>query len=391
MTEKLYYQNQYQSEFKAAVLSSSKTDKGYEVLLDKTQFYPEGGGQPSDTGWIGEQPLLDVKKVGSDVVHLLQNRPAEGPVLCRLDWNHRFDYMQQHTAQHILSAVLYREFGINTLAVHLGEDFLTIEVDREEIDEGVLEKVDFLAQELVCRNLPIETFWTDDEKVASFDLRRTPKVSGHIRIVRLGNYDAVACGGVHCSKTGEVLLIRRCGVERIRGHMRIQWKAGGRAFRDYGEKMELVTRLCELNSVKSDELEERSRQLIAEQQRLKVTIESLRREQAAAEARNLSEQAAKASFLSRTFVGQEKDFLRNVADALTGEKPLLVALTNKTENGVQWLVAALGGLDFPFNELRKELLSAIDGKGGGKAPMWQGIGSNPEGIEAFYERCRKAL
>jgi alanyl-tRNA synthetase len=129
MTEKLYYQNQYQSEFKAVVTKIEHIEQGWALTLNRTQFYPEGGGQPSDRGWINDTPLLDVKKAGDEVVHILPpaSQFSEGEtVMARVDWSHRFDYMQQHTAQHIISAVLHRSFGIGTVAVHRGEELLTI-------------------------------------------------------------------------------------------------------------------------------------------------------------------------------------------------------------------------------------------------------------------------
>jgi alanyl-tRNA synthetase len=395
MTEKLFYQNQYQNEFEASVTRAVETRDGWEVYLDRTQFYPEGGGQPSDRGRIDDIPLIDVRKSGDDIAHILPELPKGSRVRGRVDWSWRFDYMQQHTAQHILSAVLYREFGIGTLAVHLGVELLSIEIDREAVDEAILEKVDAQAQELICRNLEVETIWTDEHSVGAYKLRREPAVSGEIRLVNIADYDAAACGGVHCGRTGEVMLVRRAGSEKIRGRLRIFWRAGDRALSDYGKKTALVGRLCELYSVKEDELEERSRRLLDELEGARKEISALRKERAASAARILTEEAESMesgiSFIAVRFEGEEKNVLRSIAEALAPEGPMLAVLTNELPEGVQWLVHAAVGLDFPFSAHSKELLAPIGGKGGGKPPTWQGIGREISGIQAFIDRCRSLV
>ncbi len=395
MTEKLFYQNQYQNEFEAAVTRTVEIDGGWEVYLDRTRFYPEGGGQPSDRGRIDDMPLIDVRKSGDDIAHILPGPPKGKQVRGQVDWSRRFDYMQQHTAQHILSAVLFREFGIGTLAVHLGEELLSIEIDREVVDRALLEKLDDHAQELICRNLEVETIWTDDQSVGAYNLRRDPAVSGEIRLVKIGDYDAAACGGVHCGRTGEVKLVRHAGSEKIRGRLRLFWRAGDRALTDYGAKMALIGRLCGLLSVKEDELEERSRRLLEELQGARKEISALRKEKAASAARSLVQQAESTEsgifFTAGRFEGEEKDVLRSIAEGLDPEGPMLAVLTNELPDGVQWLVHAAGGLDFPFSSHSGELLAPIGGKGGGKPPTWQGIGREVSGIQAFIDSCRSLI
>jgi alanyl-tRNA synthetase len=394
MTEKLYYQNPYQSEFKAEILEKEKREEGWALFLNRTQFYPEGGGQPSDRGTIDTIPLIDVRKEGDQIAHIVPTLPGSERVMCRLNWKHRFDYMQQHTAQHILSAVLFRDFGISTLSVHLGEEFLSIETDREEIDKALLEAVDKLAQELIGENLPVESIQVDDSELEAHDLRREAKVTGLVRLIRIGEYDTVACGGVHCGRTGEVKLIRLHATERIRGHLRLHWKAGDRAFLDYRRKIDLLAKLSAIHSVKEAELEERNLAIMKELGEVKGALEDAEKRRAVTLASELRERAGKVGeqrFIAASFEGEDKDLLKHIASAFEPEEPLVAVLSNRLDDGLQWLLFAGSGIDFPFSEKRKDLLTLINGKGGGRPPLWQGIAGNPEGWSSFVSAIRDLI
>lgn len=391
-TEKLYYQNPYQSEFKAEILEKEKREEGWAIFLNRTQFYPQGGGQPSDRGSIDSIELIDVRKEGEGIAHLVPALPETDRVMCRLDWKHRFDYMQQHTAQHLLSAVLFREFEISTLSVHLGEELLSIETDRESIDPSILEQVDKMAQELVCRNLPVESLQVDESELERFDLRRDAKVKGLVRLIRMGDYDTVACGGVHCGRTGEVKLLRLHAVERIRGHLRLHWKAGERAFGDYRRKIDLLSRLSALHSVKEEELEARNQALLQELGDLRRSLQELEKEKAlgiAESLRSRAESVGEHCFVAASWEVAPGDLLKQIAAGFDPEEPLVALLTNRQGESFQWLLFAGGPGDFPFGAHRAELLSLISGKGGGKPPLWQGIGADPGGLEAFTTACKE--
>lgn len=396
MTEKLYYQNQYQMEFHATPVSKHQTPRGWEIILDRSQFYPEGGGQPSDRGWIAGVPVVDLWKEGDDLVHLLDRDPGEGRLMAKIDWAHRFDYMQQHSAQHLLSAVLFREFGIATLSVHLGEDDLSIEIENSSLENKVLDRVDEIAQEMICRNLPLETTWVDEQEISRLDLRRKSKVSGAIRIVGIGDYDRVPCGGVHCSRSGEIKLIRRIREEKIRGHLRIYWKAGDRALEDYSRKIRQTALLSQLLSAPEELLLDRCRGVLGEVQDLKRQLDESAEAEARREAQHLLEDAVLGEesgirFIHREYRNREKDFLKRIARQFEGESSFLLLLFNLQGEGAQWLLQSSSDFDYPFPRERKRILELVDGKGGGKPPLWQGMAAKLQGREAMIRECQALL
>src|SRR6056297_691685 len=204
MSELLCYESPYESSFTATVTEVEPAGKEWAVQLDRTLFYPEGGGQPSDIGWINDIPVRHVVKQNGELWHYLDRAPSEVKVQGKIDWDHRYDYMQQHTGQHILSAVMYRDFGYNTVAIHQGEETTTIEIDTDDIEEKTISAIEKKAMDIVSQNLPMDTNWVKDDEIDKYDLRRDPKVSGDIRLVAIEGYDTVACGGVHTATTGEV-------------------------------------------------------------------------------------------------------------------------------------------------------------------------------------------
>ncbi|MFP4178737.1 MAG: alanyl-tRNA editing protein, partial [Spirochaetaceae bacterium] len=267
MGEQLYYTEPYTVEFTAEVKAIERGKKGAAVQLDRTAFYPEGGGQPADLGTIGGVEVKDVKKAEGRILHYLsfpieelEERFKEGEeVSCRIDWKRRYDFMQQHTGQHLLSAVMYRDFGYHTVSIHQGSESTSIEIEADSLEEHKILQIEERVLQLISENRPVKAFWIDEKEAPSYDLRREPKVSGTLRIVSVEGYDAVACGGVHTATTGEVRLVRCEGTEKIRGRVRLHWKIGDRAVEDYRQKSSLVSELVDLFSSPQENLLERIR------------------------------------------------------------------------------------------------------------------------------------
>lgn len=441
-TQLLFYEKPYETKFTAEVTALETTQKGYRLALDRTLFYPEGGGQPADRGTISGIPVLHVEKKDGIVWHHLADLPAEldrlegldrpggavvtgvktgaaGKVDCEIDWAYRFDYMQQHTGQHILSAVMYRDFSFNTVAVHQGEETTTIELDTGEMDETNIDAIENAAMEMIGRNLPVEAENVEEEKIENFDLRREPKVSGLIRVVSLGAYDSVACGGLHTATTGEVKLLKHVQTEKIRGNIRLHWKIGDRALRDYALKHGIVSSLVELYSAQPPSLLER---VIASQEDLTATRrranmlegrlageialrlfeEASRRQGGASAPPDSSEGTAGGTtnepgpvIMTGDFEGEGKDFLKKIADGMPSDSGWLLAAVNRqiaagdSQGGpFQWLIAASGEDVINFNRVKDDLLPIIDGKGGGRPPLWQGVGNKAGGIPDFFRKFR---
>ena len=223
MTERLYYGDSYLREFRARVLDRSHD--GSAVYLDRTAFYPTSGGQPNDTGSLNGTAVVDVIDEGERIAHRLASPVDTVEVDCRVDWSRRFDHMQQHSGQHLLSAVFIEQFGIETCSFHLGEEISTLDLETPAVDMEKVVAAERRANEAVAENRPILV--TYEDAVAAGDLRKPSDRAGTLRIVSIQGLDRIACGGTHVRLTGEIgpILIRR--LEKIRNTVRVEFLCGG--------------------------------------------------------------------------------------------------------------------------------------------------------------------
>ena len=243
MAEPLYYQDAYQFLFQANVIKRIETEGKLGIILDQTCFYPEGGGQPSDQGELNDIRVTEVRKISDEIIHFVNKALVSDVVQGRVDRERRLDYMQQHTGQHILSQSLLKVGNCNTVSVHFGDSYTAIETDSENISDETLKEVEKCANEIINQNIPVNLLWVDPEEVEQYHIRRPPPNVSKVRIVKIADFDAAACGGLHVSRTGEVGLIKITGQEKIRGRTRIHAKIGDRAFEDYAKKTELLREL----------------------------------------------------------------------------------------------------------------------------------------------------
>jgi alanyl-tRNA synthetase len=258
-SERLYYDDAYIVRFEARVSAVGTHRERPAIELERTYFYPESGGQEADRGRLGGARVVDVQAdEAGRVWHVLDPSdpvPAAGTVCeAEVDWARRFDHMQQHTGQHILSAALERELSAPTLSSHLGEEHSTIEVALPGVDWRAIEGVELAAQQIVWEDRPVERHWTDAAGVARFALRKPPQVTGRIRIVEIPNWDVSACGGTHTRRTGEVGAIKITGWEKLRGNLRFQFLCGARAFRDHAWRTEALVEAARRRTLKDRDL-----------------------------------------------------------------------------------------------------------------------------------------
>ena len=274
MTDKLYYKDGYLRSIEATV--TAVRDCG--IILDRTIFYPEGGGQPGDRGTFGRYQIADtVKDETGDPLHIINGeRPAVGEkALLTLDWNRRYFYMMEHSAQHLVSAILFSKHGIGTVAVHQGENFFTIETDQENIGEDVLFAAEDEANKAVRENHSIMQREMSHIEAESLHMRRSIKVDGSVKVVFIDSVDAVACGGVHLKSTGEIGEIQYCGSERIRGHVRTAWKCGPLSVSYRQQNRSIVNASCALLSSEPDTLLSFIERLQMENSELKHSLKQL--------------------------------------------------------------------------------------------------------------------
>ncbi len=392
MTEKLFYKDPYKQDFDAVVTRVEPDEgRGFRVLLDRTCFYPEGGGQPSDTGVINDIPVLDIRKEGDEVVHLVGDTPAftvGGMIHGAIDWDRRYDFMRQHTGQHLISAVFFNAKEINTVSVHLGEEISTVELDVGVVEEELLEHVERLANQAICANNPILTEWITDDELDAGTLRRAPKVSGQIRIVSVADIDRVACGGVHVGRTGEVGLVKLVGTEVVRGHLRTIWKIGERAYEDYHLKTQITSRFVDLFSAPLEELDAAVAGIFDKLNSSEKALRDAEGKRAADTAGAMA--AAGENVITRILENEGSKFLKTVATALVSAEASPFCLVSRRDGKLFWFAGApIGSSD--LKPILDELLPLIDGKGGGKSPLWQGVGGRVEAAEEFVSAFRAKL
>ena len=233
MTERLYYDDAYTTQFEANVTQTRAIDGHTAVALDRSFFYPTSGGQAHDLGTLNGVPVIDVQVDDDGVVWHILGRAAklENPVSGEIDWQRRYDHMQQHAGQHLLSQAFFHKLGLETVSVHFGEAFSTLDLDVEEISAEQLTTVEDYANAIVWENRPIYTYFVADADLASIPLRRPPKVTGQIRIVEIEQFDWSACGGTHVQRTGEIGVVALLRTEKIRRQTRVHFLCGGRVVR----------------------------------------------------------------------------------------------------------------------------------------------------------------
>jgi alanyl-tRNA synthetase len=390
MTEPIYYSEPYTRTVSSRVIAVLPYKDHWAVELDRTIFYPEGGGQPGDRGHIDGYEIHDTIKQDGRILHLCRTQPqlATGDqVSCVLDWDFRYDYMQQHTGQHILSGVMYRLYHIGTLAVHQGLEYVTIETDREQITPEEQEAIEDEANRMICLNLPVWYDQKDEEEVSRIPLRRAPKVAGSIRLVTIDSCDIAACGGVHLKRTGEARLIRIISSESIRGRVRLAFKIGSRAMEDYRSKDRIVQSLSRLYSAKEPEIVEQSEKRLDQLKELQQRYLSLERRYTAAllaQAIEAAEELGGIRVAALDLTGENPGFLKGLAKALPQERPAALCAVQEQEHGeLQWLITVTEGVPFDAAVMRGTLFPLIGAKGGGKPPVWQGKGTEAAGKQQF--------
>ena len=283
-TRRLYLEDAYLAEFDADVLERTERDGRPAVVLDRTAFYPESGGQPWDTGTLGGAAVLAVIDLDGVILHVLDKAIEAGPVHGRVDWPGRFDRMQQHTGQHVLSQAFWEVLKGETRSFHLGPEVSTLEIGLAAAADADLDRVEDRANTVVWEDRTVKTYFVPEEKIGEVPLRRPPKKQGLLRVVEVDGFDYSACGGTHVRRTGEIGLVRLGPAEKIRGNLRFDFLCGGRALRDYRQKDRAVRKLAGAFSCAASGVAAHVERLGAEHKALKKRARKLEERLAAFEA-----------------------------------------------------------------------------------------------------------
>ena len=377
---RLYYQYPYVKRFMCTVTDCRESKKGtWLVRLDQTAFYPEGGGQPSDRGTLGEASVLSVHEKNGAIDHEVDRPLAPGTMTEGIvDWQYRLDNMQQHTGEHILSGLIHSRFGYDNVGFHMGAEEVTVDFN------GLLTKEDLVSLEdaanaLIYENVGIRVFYPSEEERKSLDYRSKKELTGQVRIVTFPGADCCACCGTHVRSAGQVGLIKLLTVQKFRDGVRIELVCGRRALRYVNQILEQNRQVSHLLSAKPFETGAAVERLLAENEGHKARCARLEEDRFAA----LARQYAGAGDVVLFEEGLSPDALRRLCDAVLRACGGRCACLSGGE-GAGWQYA-VGAPDRDLRPLAKEMNAALGGRGGGKPDFIQGIlQADRARIEAFF-------
>jgi len=398
-TERLYYNDSHLIEFEAQVIDASERVSGWTaVTLDRTAFYPTGGGQPSDTGTLNGTRVVEcIDDEDNRILHVLQGRaPAVGSVVKgRIDWLRRLDHIQQHTGQHIFSQAFVTLFNAPTRSFRVLEESCEIDVDLKNPTNEVIERAIELANNVVWEDREIVIHQVNPEEAASLPLRKEPAREGELRLIEIQGFDLTPCGGTHAYRTGEVGMIAVRSWERAKGLTRIEFVAGIRALNDYRKANKSARAAAALFSAARDDSPSLAARAIEENKELHRKIRALEEIAARVEAAELlgtaEPSATGVKIVCKTFADRDAESLKHLAHALIGA-PQTVALLGSHDKAAARLVFARS-VDAPgdMNVLMRDACALIDGRGGGKPDLAQGGGKKVEQLSEVIEQIRQRL
>lgn len=362
--------------------------------MDRTCFYPTSGGQPHDRGTLNGVPVTNVlEREDKAIVHVLAAELDGDVVHGVIDWQRRFDHMQQHTGQHILSQAFIKVLNAETVGFHLGEEASTIDVDKAPLAVAQLDRVEDLANEIVFADRPVKTYSVAETELVSLPLRKLPVVEMPIRIVEVEGFDYSPCGGTHCRRTGEVGLIKITRVERRGQDTRIEFLCGGRALADYRGKNRTVNELANRFSVGAWELTEAVDRLAEELKGSKKELNAAKTQLLDQEAAGLlaeAEQYGDFCVVRKVFVDRDGDEVKRLAQRLI-ETEGTVAILGSAGDKAQLVFACSVDLPYDMNHLLKKACQVVGGGGGGQRHFAQGGGSDGSKVGEALEMARSAL
>ena len=378
-TEKIYYTDSHLSEFEARCCGCTPVEGGFEVVLDRTAFYPLGGGQAADTGTLNTLRVLDTRERGEEIIHLCDG-PLEVGALVegKIDYEARFIRMQQHSGEHIVSGILHRRYGCHNTGFHMNDTGIVIDFDAV-IPQEMLPEIEAEANEAIWRNIPLKIYTPSPEELETLSYRTKRALPWPVRIVEVPGFDICACCGVHVAATGEIGLIKLLSAIPCRGGTRIEMAAGRAAF-------DLMNAVFDQNRQVSRLLSAQLTQTAQGAEQLLDTLNGWKYRSGALERQLFAYQAAALEGMGDCFFfadGLNPEGLRNLTDQASAKTGGIAAGFSKNENGFHYCLALPGG---DLRGLNRELTAALNGRGGGKPNFQQGsVKAEEAEIQAFFE------
>ncbi|MCM3318163.1 DHHA1 domain-containing protein [Rummeliibacillus stabekisii] len=396
MKELFYYQDVMMKEFEASILKQAIAEDGRKyIVLDNTAFYPTGGGQPHDTGYLNDVEVVDVEKEDGDIRHYVLSFLPEDTktVHGKLDWERRFDHMQQHAGQHILTASFVELFNYQTVSFHLGQETVTIDLDTSELTEEELQAVEKRANDIILDNRPIETKWITEEELSKYPLRKAIQVTGEIRLVIIPEFDYNGCGGTHPVTTGGVQAIKILSTEKQKNKTRVHFVCGMRIVHELGWRKKELAKTAILANAPEKETAGAVQKLLDTQKSLEKKCTQAEKQLLSYEAKELAMENPTVPIITKAFVNRSIQELQQLARAIVKLAPEnTILFVSKDREQVQFVAAK--GKDteqVSMKDVFNAVFSVIDGNGGGNDTFVQGGGKTGLSPNELLSKMVEAL
>ena len=390
MTSKLYLDNQYLRRFTSTVSHIVETEEKPGIVLEKTLFYPSSGGQPHDTGTLNDIPVIDVFEDESRrIVHLLAEPLSGNHVEGRINWQRRFDHMQQHTGQHLLSQAFLVAANAQTLSFHLGDQSATLDLNQTGFSMKTIAAVEDLANQIIYENRPVIVRIVGKNELDQYPVRKPPAVEDNIRIVEIKDFDFSPCGGTHCSKTGEIGIVKIRRFENYKGGSRIHFLCGLRALKDYREKSNIIRQIGEYLSAGATDLYNNIKKNRDELKRLRRENSNLTKRYLHFEAQALFSERKKidaVNIIVKIFEDRHPNDLKILARKIMEDFPDTVVLFGAKADGKASLFFLRSEtVAWDMGKLMQDACAIIDGRGGGRPQQAQGAGPAADKLETALQ------
>lgn len=390
MTDKLYQINPYIREIKANIIEKKYINGKYFIVTDRTIFYPHmSGGQPKDKGTINGVEVIDVYEKGNKIIHVVKENITKEEVQLCIEWNIRFDHMQQHTGQHILSSSFFKLFNAQTVGFHLGSEYVTVDIDIRSLSQEDIEKIEEFANTITSSNFNIKTYTIENNEVSKIPLRKSPTVDSNIRIVEIENVDFSPCSGTHTRSTGEVGLIKIRKFEKYKGIYRIEFVCGGRSLKDYNWKNNIINKISSLLSTKDIDTLDRVSKLNDENNLLNKKINNLQSELLEYKTEKIINEAIEYNdikIISKIFDDADFKDLRNMTMNLINNDNYIIILGLISDDKCQFIIGRSKDININLKNIFNNIINVIEGKGGGSPQVVQGGGPKSEDLHLLLDK-----
>ncbi len=383
MTERLYDKNAYMQNFNSKVISCDAQKERFAVVLEQTAFFPEGGGQPSDTGKLNEVNVLDVQEKNGVIIHYTDNAIEAGTdVTGQINWNQRYSNMQNHSGEHIISGIIHEKFGFNNVGFHLGSEDITVDIDGELTKEN-LRMVERIANQAVYENIDIVAEYPSPEELKDLEYRSKLDLTENVRIVTIGKYDKCACCAPHVAKTGEIGIIKILDFERYKGGVRIHMLCGSDALDDYNCKYDNISEISVLLSAKQCEAASAVKRIINELNEEKRAKSEIKKELIQLKIKLIEPSDSNICIFENKY--DMNDLRAIVNEAVNKCEGICAAFSGNDEKGYQYVI---GSNSIKLKERSKEINTALKGKGGGAAMIQGSVTASKTEIEEYIKNFK---